>query len=122
MPRSTGWFGDQDRPYRSGCDRPHVGARQVEGEACDDLVARLRSDAAAAGLDVLDLREAALRVEFDDIAAVVVFLRKVLWTVPDFTVDRYRARLADLHASIETDGPFVCHSQRILFEALKPVN
>jgi hypothetical protein len=42
--------------------------------------------ARAAGLVVTDLREQALRVEFFDVGAVVYFLRKVLWTVPGFTV------------------------------------
>jgi hypothetical protein len=42
-----------------------------------------RAAAASAGLELLDLREAALRVEFFDVGAVVHFLRKVPWTVPD---------------------------------------
>ncbi len=41
-----------------------------------------RAAAEAAGLEVVDLQECALRVEFFDVAAVVHFLRKVLWTVP----------------------------------------
>ena len=77
--------------------------------------------AIAAGLDVVDLREATLLTVFHDIAAVVVFLRKVIWTVPDFTVDRYRPQLAELHHRIETEGPFVAHAQRFLIEAQKPV-
>ena len=63
------------------------------------------------------LREAATRVEFFDIAAVVHFLRKVVWTVPDFTVERYRGRLRALHEVIERDGRFVAYSQRYLIEA-----
>jgi len=59
-------------------------------------------------------------MEFDDVAAVVVFLRKVIWIVPDFTVSRYRGRLAALHARIERDGPFTAHSERFLIEAVKP--
>ena len=38
--------------------------------------------ATAAGLDVVDLRAEALRMEFFDIAAVIVFLRKVLGRCP----------------------------------------
>lgn len=41
----------------------------------------------AAGLRVVDLRAESLRTEFFDIGAVVYFLRKVIWMVPDFTVD-----------------------------------
>ncbi len=54
------------------------------------------ADAEAAGLEVIDLRAAELRMEFYDVAAVVVFLRKVIWIVPGFTVDRYRLQLAEL--------------------------
>jgi membrane protein DedA with SNARE-associated domain len=54
---------------------------------------------------------------FSDVAAVVVFLRKVIWTVPGFTVEAYRERLAELHDSIERHGPFVAHAQRFLLAA-----
>lgn len=73
--------------------------------------------AEAAGLEVVGLRQAALRMEFFDIAAVVHFLRKVIWTVPGFTVEAYRDRLAVLHDFIERHGPFVAYSQRFLIEA-----
>jgi SAM-dependent methyltransferase len=81
---------------------------------------RARAAATAAGLHVMDLRAEALRVEFFDIAAVIVFLRKVVWIVPGFTVDRYRDRLLALHQRIKAGGPFVAHSQRFLIEARKP--
>ncbi|TQK50860.1 methyltransferase family protein [Streptomyces sp. SLBN-118] len=73
--------------------------------------------AEAAGLDVVDVRQEALRMEFHDIAAVVHFLRKVIWIVPGFTVDAYRDRLAELHSFLGRHGPFVAHSQRFLIEA-----
>ena len=70
-----------------------------------------------AGLEVTDLREARLRVEFFDVGAVVYFLRKVIWTVPDFEVGLYRDRLLALHHEIERAGSFACHSRRFLIEA-----
>lgn len=76
--------------------------------------------AADAGLDVVDLRTASLRTEFRDIGAVVYFLRKVIWMVPGFTVERFRDRLAELHRRIETEGPFVATTTRFLIEAVKP--
>jgi SAM-dependent methyltransferase len=76
--------------------------------------------AEAAGLVVDDLRTATLRVEFLDIAAVVHFLRKVLWTVPDFDVDRHRDSLARIHEHIRTEGSFVAHSRRFLIAAHRP--
>ncbi|MGO8961374.1 MAG: class I SAM-dependent methyltransferase [Streptosporangiaceae bacterium] len=76
--------------------------------------------AQAAGLDVIGLREQALRVEFFDVAAVVYFLRKVLWMVPGFTVAGYFEPLARMHEHIQEAGSFSCHSQRFLIEARKP--
>ncbi|MFF3271777.1 class I SAM-dependent methyltransferase [Streptomyces chrestomyceticus] len=77
-------------------------------------------DAEAAGLEVTGLRAESLRTEFFDIGAVVYFLRKVIWMVPGFTVDRYRDRLRELDAKIRAEGPFVAHSTRFLIEARKP--
>jgi SAM-dependent methyltransferase len=76
--------------------------------------------AEATGLAVVDIREASLKTVFNDIGAVVYFLRKVVWIVPDFTVDRYHDQLAALHAQIQRDGPFVARAQRFLIEARKP--
>jgi len=76
--------------------------------------------ARAAGLTTVQMRMERLRVEFFDVGAVVYFLRKVIWTVPDFTVDRYRGRLLDLHRRITHDGSFVAHSSRVLVEVVKP--
>ncbi|MEU7156552.1 class I SAM-dependent methyltransferase [Streptomyces chrestomyceticus] len=77
-------------------------------------------DAEAAGLEITGLRAESLRTEFFDIGAVVYFLRKVIWMVPGFTVDRYRDRLRELDAKIRAEGPFVAHSTRFLIEARKP--
>jgi hypothetical protein len=66
------------------------------------------------------MRMERLRQEFFDIGAVVYFLRKVIWTVPDFSVDLYRDRLRELHQHIEAGGPFVAHATRVLVEARKP--
>ena len=73
--------------------------------------------AEAAGLDVVDLRTARLRIEIRDVAAVVYLLRKVIWWVPGFTVEGHLDRLRDLHELIQSDGPFVAHSTRHLIEA-----
>ena len=79
-----------------------------------------RAQAEAAGLVVTDLREQSLRTVFNDVGAVVYFLRKVLWTVPGFTVAGYREPLRRLHEKIRSEGPFVAHAQRLLIEARKP--
>jgi SAM-dependent methyltransferase len=83
---------------------------------------RAHAGAAAAGLEVVDLRPESLRMEFQDIGAVVYFLRKVIWMVPGFTVDEYRDRLREMHELIEAEGPFVTWSTRYLIEARRPVD
>ncbi|MBV8931931.1 MAG: class I SAM-dependent methyltransferase [Kutzneria sp.] len=80
----------------------------------------VRAEAERAGLDVVDLRTAELRMEFFDVGAMVYFLRKVIWFVADFTVEKYRDRLTALHEQIGRDGPFVACSRRFLIEARKP--
>ena len=82
--------------------------------------ARTRSDAEAAGLSVTTLESVSLQVSFLDVGAVVHFLRKVLWTVPGFTVDAYLDRLQAMHSHIQTHGSFTCTSTRFLIEARKP--
>ena len=82
--------------------------------------ARLLAESAAAaavGLNVVSLRTARCRMEFFDVGAVVWILRKCVWWVPDFSVARYRGRLAELDALIRRDGKFVAHSTRHLIEA-----
>jgi SAM-dependent methyltransferase len=75
--------------------------------------------ARAAGLTVVQCHNERLGLEFFDVGAVVFFLRKVIWTVPDFTVDRYSERLRELHGHIERDGVFRSTMSRTLFEAHK---
>jgi SAM-dependent methyltransferase len=79
-----------------------------------------RAQAQAAGLQVVYMRLERLRQEYFDIGAVIYFLRKVIWIVPDFTVERHDQRLRELHERIEADGRFVAHSARVLVEARKP--
>jgi SAM-dependent methyltransferase len=82
--------------------------------------ARARAAAEAADLEVIDLRECALRVAFFDIGAVVHFLRKVHWTVPGFTPEAYADRLRLLHERIGREGLFTCTARRMLVEARRP--
>lgn len=83
------------------------------GRHHDDEVAA----AEAAGLEVVDLRTARLRIEIHDVAAVVYLLRKVIWWVPGFTVEKHLDRLRELHELIQAEGPFVAHSTRHLIDA-----
>ncbi|MEV6109275.1 class I SAM-dependent methyltransferase [Streptomyces sp. NPDC051940] len=81
---------------------------------------RERAEAEEAGLEVVRLRTERLRMEFHDVAAVVHFLRKVIWIVPGFTVAAHLPKLRELHERIGAEGPFVTYSSRTLFEARRP--
>lgn len=74
-------------------------------------------EAESVGLRVREVQTATLKMTFDDIGAVVAFLRKVVWIVPGFTVAAYRPQLRKLHERIEAEGPFVAHATRFLIEA-----
>lgn len=73
-----------------------------------------------AGLVVDDLRTARLRMEFHDVGAVVWILRKCVWWVPDFSVERYRDTLAELDARMRAGRSLVAHSTRHLIDARRP--
>ncbi|MET9489433.1 class I SAM-dependent methyltransferase [Nocardia sp. NPDC006630] len=93
---------------------PQPQARKGRDPSTESAAAR------AAGLDIVQCHTERLPMRFNDIGAVVYFLRKVIWMVPGFTVAEYRDRLRDLHQQITAEGPFVAHSSRTLFEARKP--
>lgn len=71
-----------------------------------------RHAAEDAGLVIEDLQTERTKVVFYDIGAVVYFLRVVVWTVPDFSVSRYRPQLLELHDHIQATGAFETTSSR----------
>jgi hypothetical protein len=129
---ATVWWGEIVRVLASGGTylAQHVGPESAfeliefmlgsrpagTGRRPDDEVAA----AEAVGLQVVDVRTARLRIELFDVGAAVYLLRKVVWWVPDFTVERYRDRLRELHHHIERHGRFIAHSTRHLIEARRP--
>lgn len=78
---------------------------------------REAADAERAGLVVESLHTARCRMEFFDLGAVVWILRKCVWWVPDFSVERYAEKLRALDEQLRHGDPFVAHSTRHLIEA-----
>jgi SAM-dependent methyltransferase len=79
-----------------------------------------RAAAEQCGLEIVDLQQVRLRAEFHDIGSIVYILRKCVWWVPSFSVERYRDTLRQLHQRITDEGPFIAHATRFLIEARKP--
>lgn len=75
------------------------------------------ADAQAAGMTITDLRVARCRMVFHDVGAVIWTLRKCVWWVPDFSVQKYHGKLFALDAQMRQGIPFVAHSTRHLIEA-----
>ncbi len=73
-----------------------------------------------AGFEIIETREAFPETHISDIGAVVFYLKAVPWQVPDFSIEKYRERLLEIHRMIEQDGylPIKCH--RFLIVTRKP--
>jgi len=68
----------------------------------------------SAGFQMLDAREDTQFIRLYDIGAIAYWLRAVPWIieditgVPDFTVEKYKDRLWELHLQIEKEGFYDC--------------
>jgi hypothetical protein len=73
-----------------------------------------------AGLTVRQAMAGEELERFNDVAAIIYYLRAVSWAVPEFTLDRFEGRLRELHA---TPGawPVVIRQPRFLVIATKDV-
>ncbi len=72
-----------------------------------------------AGLGVVQAQEALTSAGFQDVGALVYYLKAVPWQVADFSVSRYRQVLETLHWEMSTQGPFLVESHRFLIVAVK---
>jgi hypothetical protein len=67
----------------------------------------------------LPFRAGEEREEFADVAAVIYYLRLVVWAVPGFTVERFADRLRELHDT-PAAWPVTVRHRRFLVVATKP--
>jgi SAM-dependent methyltransferase len=72
-----------------------------------------------AGLTVRRAEAGEEREEFADVAAVIYYLRLVVWAVPGFTVERFADRLRELHDT-PAAWPVTVRHRRFLVVATKP--
>jgi SAM-dependent methyltransferase len=71
------------------------------------------------GLIIDRAEKAALSSIFNDIGAVVYYLKAIPWQVPDFSLETHAEPLARLHNLIERQGAFVATAHRFLILAHK---
>jgi SAM-dependent methyltransferase len=73
-----------------------------------------------AGLQIIQAREVFPHLTFRDIAGVVFYLKAIPWQIADFSVDKYREPLLQIHKEIVKNGGYTIREHRILIEAVKP--
>lgn len=73
----------------------------------------------AAGFEAVETRDVFPQTTYRDIGAVVYVLRAVPWTITDFTIERYRERLYQLHLQIKREGGFTIQGWQRLLEMRK---
>lgn len=109
--------------------------QQVGGENCMDINRALQEAPSApyqfwthayeldqlraAGFTILQEAEAFPPLIFRDIGALVFYLKVVPWQVEDFSIERYREKLLQIHYNIEKFGPMVVREHRTLVEAVR---
>lgn len=74
-------------------------------------------EAQLAGLKIINLQTARCKMVFLDISAIVWILRKCVWWVPDFSVEKYQQKLIILDKQMRSGNPFIAYSTRHLIEA-----
>jgi SAM-dependent methyltransferase len=74
----------------------------------------------AAGLEVVDQREAASPGHFADIGAVVMYLQIAPWQIEEFSVESYHDRLLALHGQMQVVGGLTTSIHRFFVIARRP--
>jgi SAM-dependent methyltransferase len=73
----------------------------------------------SAGFEIIEQQEDIQFFRFYDVGAVAYFLKAIPWDIPDFSIDKYRDRLWEMHMRITRDGYFDTPQHRILIVARK---
>jgi SAM-dependent methyltransferase len=75
----------------------------------------------ATGLQILDCGEGEEISWFEDVGALVWYLKAIPWTIPGFALRSHRPRLAALHERIAVEGPLRVRMECFWLEAVKPM-
>lgn len=71
------------------------------------------------GFEILDKMRAKITYTFQDIGAIVYYLKVCEWQIPGFSVENYMNQLHDLHQLIAEKGAFRTSGERFLIQAQK---
>ncbi len=71
------------------------------------------------GLSIQMAHEDKVYTSFQDVGAIIYYLKAIPWQIPDFSVENYKEQLQKAHDLISKKGPFksICH--RFIITAMK---
>lgn len=78
-----------------------------------------KSQLEEAGLRITDSGEGEEVHTFRDVGALAWYLKTIPWTVPGFSISKYRSRLRELYEQIREDGPLSFRLPGFYLEAVK---
>lgn len=73
----------------------------------------------SAGFNIIQQQEDIQSYRFYDIGAVAYFLKTIPWTIENFSIEKYRDRLWQLHRRISNDGFYDTPQHRFIIVAQK---
>ena len=113
-----GTFVTQQVDYRDHDDLAQMLGIEMPEEP-DSWIGLAERQVTEAGLEIEEAVRADQRIRFDDIAAVVFYLKAVSWSIPGYSLEEHRDRLRALY---EDSGawPVMTSGHRFLLVASKP--
>ena len=113
-----GTFVTQQVDYHDNDDLAQMLGIEMPEEP-DSWIGLAERQVTEAGLMIEEAARADERIYFDDIAAVIYYLRAVSWSIPGYSLDKHRDRLRALHEDASA-WPVMARGHRFLLVASKP--
>jgi SAM-dependent methyltransferase len=113
-----GTFVTQQVDYHDNDDLAQILGIETPEEP-DSWIGLAERQVTEAGLVIGEVARAGQRIRFDDIAAVVFYLRAISWSIPGYSLEKYRDRLRALYEDASA-WPVVTGGHRFLLVASKP--
>jgi SAM-dependent methyltransferase len=112
-----GTFVTQQVDYHDNDDLAQILGIETPEEP-DSWIGLAERQVTEAGLVIEEAARADQRIRFDDIAAVVFYLKAVSWSIPGYSLEIYRDRLRALYEDASA-WPVVTSGHRFLLVAFK---
>jgi len=113
-----GTFVTQQVDYHDNDELAQILGIELPGEP-ESWIGLAERQVAEAGLVIEEAARAEQRIRFDDIAAVVFYLKAVSWSMPGYTLEKHRPRLRALYED-PSAWPVTTCGHRFLLVASKP--